>query len=55
MAFFLSRAAPRTFRVAARATVRPQLPIQRPATPLFRRYLATEEQPRLRLGSVGME
>lgn len=52
MTSFLPRAAPRALRFAARATVRPQLHLQRPATPLFRRYLATEEQPRLRLGSV---
>ncbi|KAK3064136.1 peroxiredoxin 1 [Coniosporium uncinatum] len=54
MAFSLPRAAPRALRNFAKASARPRIPLQRPAQPLFRRYLATpsSEQPRLRLGSV---
>ncbi|KAK7533046.1 mitochondrial peroxiredoxin-like protein Prx1 [Phyllosticta citribraziliensis] len=58
MASYLSRAAPRAFnsglRAAAHArpTTRIQA-VQRPAAPLFRRFLQVPaEQPRLRLGSV---
>jgi len=53
MASILPRAAPRAFRPAIRSLSRPQLNIQRPSAPLFRRYLSTPaEQPRLRLGST---
>ncbi|KAK3081319.1 peroxiredoxin 1 [Coniosporium uncinatum] len=54
MTFSLPRAAPRALRSFAKASARPQVPLRRPAQPLFRRYLATpsSEQPRLRLGSV---
>lgn len=58
MASYLSRTAPRAFNAslraaAARSALRPAS-IQRPATPLFRRFLQTPaEQPRLRLGSTG--
>ncbi|KAF4301031.1 putative tsa family thioredoxin protein [Botryosphaeria dothidea] len=57
MASYLSRTAPRAFNAslraaAARSALRPAS-IQRPATPLFRRFLQTPaEQPRLRLGST---
>lgn len=51
MASFFPRAASRALRSAAR----PTLSFQRPAAPLLRRGLALPaEQPRLRLGSVGM-
>ncbi|KAL1646403.1 peroxiredoxin 1 [Diplodia intermedia] len=57
MASYLSRAAPRAFNTSLRAAARPALRssinVQRPATPLFRRFLSTPaEQPRLRLGSI---
>ncbi|GME24289.1 putative tsa family thioredoxin protein [Neofusicoccum parvum] len=58
MASYLSRAAPRAFNASLRApgAARPALrfaSIQRPATPLFRRFLQTPaEQPRLRLGAT---
>lgn len=59
MASYLTRAAPRAFNASLRATARPALrstTIQRPATPLFRRFLQTPaEQPRLRLGATGTE
>ncbi|KAF1985812.1 mitochondrial peroxiredoxin-like protein Prx1 [Aulographum hederae CBS 113979] len=54
MVSFLPRAAPRAVRSFAKPSLRPQFAVQRPAQPLFRRFLATPatEQPRLRLGSV---
>ncbi|KAF2477748.1 mitochondrial peroxiredoxin-like protein Prx1 [Lindgomyces ingoldianus] len=54
MASILTRAAPRALCFTARASAaRPKLNIQRPSTPLLRRFLVTSaEQPRLRLGSV---
>lgn len=60
MASYLGRAAPRAFNASLRATARPALRssvnVQRPAAPLFRRFLQVPaEQPRLRLGSLGTE
>ncbi|KAF2196534.1 mitochondrial peroxiredoxin-like protein Prx1 [Delitschia confertaspora ATCC 74209] len=54
MASILPRAAPRAFRSLTRTAACPQLKVlNRPAAPLFRRYLTTPaEQPRLRLGSI---
>ncbi|KAI9833736.1 MAG: peroxiredoxin 1 [Sarea resinae] len=54
MASVLPRAAPRALARFSAPLLRPQASLSRPATPLFRRYLATatEEQPRLRLGST---
>ncbi|OCL08642.1 thioredoxin-like protein [Glonium stellatum] len=52
MASILPRAAPRAIRALPRVVTRPKVNIQRPATPLFRRFLATPaSQPHLRLGS----
>ncbi|KAK8205895.1 putative AhpC/TSA family thioredoxin peroxidase [Phyllosticta capitalensis] len=55
MASYISRAAPRAFNTGLRAAAvaRPAMRVQRPAAPLFRRFLQVPaEQPRLRLGSV---
>ncbi|KAF2083420.1 thioredoxin-like protein [Saccharata proteae CBS 121410] len=52
MASYLSRAAPRAFTTSLRAAARPATKVQRPATPLFRRFISVPaEQPRLRLGA----
>jgi hypothetical protein len=46
---------PRAASLALRSSARPALRVQRPAAPLFRRGFALPaEQPRLRLGSIGM-
>ncbi|KAK5013618.1 peroxiredoxin 1 [Cryomyces antarcticus] len=54
MASLLPRSVLRSFNSSLRAAARPSIHLQRPAAPLFRRFLATPtaEQPRLRLGSV---
>lgn len=54
MASLIPRTAPRVFGASFTPVLRCQSFLSRPATPLFRRYLATpaDEQPRLRLGSV---
>jgi peroxiredoxin (alkyl hydroperoxide reductase subunit C) len=55
MASFLPRFAPQAFARSFRSVRPTLLPAQRIAIPTFRRGLATPaEQPRLRLGSVGM-
>ncbi|PMD14207.1 AhpC/TSA family thioredoxin peroxidase [Hyaloscypha hepaticicola] len=54
MASFLPRTAPRAFHSLRAATPRPTRFLQKPAAPLFRRFLATPagERPRLLLGST---
>ncbi|KAF2493781.1 thioredoxin-like protein [Lophium mytilinum] len=53
MASILPHVAPRAFRPAFRTFARPQINVQRPSVPVFRRYISTPtEQPRLRLGST---
>ncbi|OCK83724.1 thioredoxin-like protein [Lepidopterella palustris CBS 459.81] len=53
MVSILPRITPRAVRYSLRTVARPQLSIQRPSAPLYRRYLSTPaEQPRLRLGST---
>ena len=56
MANLSFRAAPRAFHSLRRGASRPTQSLRKPATPLFRRFLATPagEQPRLRLGSTGL-
>jgi len=53
MVSFIPRTAPRAFHALRAASVR-STQLRKPATPLFRRFLATPaaEQPRLRLGST---
>jgi hypothetical protein len=55
MAGFLPRTAPRAFQSFRAAAPRPTKFLQKPAAPLFRRFLATPvgERPRLLLGSTG--
>ncbi|KAI9878510.1 MAG: peroxiredoxin 1 [Pleopsidium flavum] len=54
MASLISHTAPRVVFTSFTPLLRRQCFLSRPATPLFRRYLATpaDEQPRLRLGSI---